>query len=369
MSGPSSTASTDEQRRLAERYLLRRPVGRGGAGIVWQASDELLGRTVAIKEGMLPPTVDDADRERLLTRVMREAQTAARLDHAALVTVFDVVQENGRPWIVMEYVESRSLSQVIRQDGPLPPAQVAAIGLTLLDALHVAHSAGVLHRDVKPANVLMTESGNVVLTDFGIAATTGDPSLTTSGMLLGSPSYMPPERARGEAATAASDIWSLAATLYTLVEGGTPYTGEHPLAVLSAGADGRRRPMEVAGPLEPLLAEILDSEPDKRPTGPQPRRRLERIRADLGQSSGPATTGGTPIRTLGSVAGLSAAEQTSRFAARRRRKREQKEATDRGLRRMDTTGSAAGPAAGAAVGAAAAGSDAATDAAPEVVTP
>src|SRR3978361_176157 len=146
MSGPSSPASTEEQRRLAGRYLLRTPVGRGGAGVVWKASDELLGRTVAIKECMLPPTVDDADRDKLLTRVMREARTAARLDHPALVTVFDVVQESGRPWIVMEYAESRSLSQVVRQDGPMPPAQVVDIGLTLLDALRVAHNAGVLHR-------------------------------------------------------------------------------------------------------------------------------------------------------------------------------------------------------------------------------
>src|SRR3954469_12670168 len=315
MSRPSSTASTDEQRRLAGRYLLRRPVGRGGAGVVWQGSDELLGRTVAIKECMLPPTVDDVDRDKLLTRVMREARTAARLDHPALVTVFDVVQENDRPWIVMEYVESRSLSQVIRQDGPLPPAQVAEIGLTLLDALHVAHSAGVLHRDVKPANVLMTDSGNVVLTDFGIAATTGDPTLTTSGMLLGSPSYMPPERARGEAASPASDLWSVAATLYTLVEGTTPYSGDHPLAVLSAVAEHRRRPLEHAGPLGPLLADILDSEPAQRPSEMAVRRRLERIKAEL--ASGPTTTGGTPIRGGGLSGEKSAAERTARLHAQR----------------------------------------------------
>src|SRR6201747_350648 len=153
MSHPSSPSSVDEERRLAGRYLLRRPVGRGGAGVVWKASDELLGRTVAIKECILPPTVDEADRQKLLARVMREARTAARLDHPALVTVFDVVQENDRPWIVMEYVDSRSLSQVVRQDGPLPPARVVDIGLVVLDALEVAHSGGVLHRDVKPANV------------------------------------------------------------------------------------------------------------------------------------------------------------------------------------------------------------------------
>jgi hypothetical protein len=316
MSGPSSPASTEEQRRLAGRYLLREPVGRGGAGIVWKASDELLGRTVAIKECMLPPTVDDADRDKLLTRVMREARTAAGLDHPALVTVFDVVQESGRPWIVMEYVESRSLSQVVRQDGPLPVAQVVDIGLTLLEALRVAHQAGVLHRDVKPANVLLTASGNVVLTDFGIAATTGDPTLTTSGMLLGSPSYMPPERARGEPATPDSDVWSLAATLYTLVEGTTPYSGDHPLAVLSAVADHRRRPMELAGPLEPLLSEILDSEPDTRPGELAVQRRLERIRGELA-AQGPTTSGGTPMRTLGRDGGKSPAERTAQLEAHR----------------------------------------------------
>src|SRR3954471_11292215 len=127
MSASSSPSTAQEERRLAGRYLLRRPVGRGGAGVVWEARDELLGRTVAIKECILPPTVDDTDRDKLLTRVLREARTAARLDHPALVTVFDVVQENGRPWIVMEYVDSRSLSQVVRQDGPLPPARVADI--------------------------------------------------------------------------------------------------------------------------------------------------------------------------------------------------------------------------------------------------
>src|ERR1700712_5134887 len=320
MSGPSSPASTQEQRRLAGRYLLREPVGRGGAGVVWKASDELLGRTVAIKECMLPPTVDAAARDKLLSRVMREARTAARLDHPALVTVFDVVQESGRPWIVMEYVESRSLSQVIRQDGPMPVAQVVDIGLTLLDALYVAHGAGVLHRDVKPANVLLTANGNVVLTDFGIAASTGDPTLTTSGMLLGSPSYMPPERARGEAASPDSDVWSLAATLYTRVEGTTPYSGDHPLAVLSAVADHRRRPMENAGPLEPLLAEILDSEPEDRPGELAVKRRMERIKAELAATHGPATTGGTPIRALPTSAEKSAAERTARLSTRRPRR-------------------------------------------------
>ena len=288
---------------------------------MWKASDELLRRTVAIKECMLPPTVDDADREKMLTRVMREARTAARLDHPALVTVFDVVQESGRPWIVMEYVESRSLSQVVRQDGPMPVSQVVDIGITLLDALYVAHTAGVLHRDVKPANVLLTESGNVVLTDFGIAATTGDPTLTTSGMLLGSPSYMPPERARGEAATPDSDVWSLAATLYTLVEGTTPYSGDHPLAVLSAVVDHRRRPMENAGPLEPLLAEILDSEPEQRPGELSVRRRMDRIKGQLAAAHEPTTNGGTPIRTNASGE-KSAAERTARLSARRPSRRQ-----------------------------------------------
>src|ERR1700709_1374063 len=329
MSGSSSPASTEEQRGPAGAYVLPETVGRGGAGVVWKAKDGLLRRAVAIKGCMLPPTVDDADREKLLTRVMREARTAARLDHPALVTVFDVVQESGRPWIVMEYVESRSLSQVVRQDGPLPVAQVVDIGMTLLDALRVAHGAGVLHRDVKPANVLLTESGNVVLTDFGIAATIGDPTLTTSGMLLGSPSYIPPEPARGEPASPDSDVWSLAATLYTLVEGTTPYSGDHPLAVLSAVADHRRRPMELAGPSEPRLAEILDSEPEGRPGELTVHRRLERIKADLA-AQGPTTTGGTPIRAHGAVGEKSAAERTARLEAQRspKRRRRPEEAVD-----------------------------------------
>src|SRR3954447_11878617 len=287
MSVSSSPSATQEERRLAGRYLLHRPVGRGGAGVVWEARDELLGRTVAIKECILPPTVDDADRDQLIARGMREARTAARLDHPSLGTVFGVVQESERPGIVMEYVASRSLSQVVREDGPLPPTRVVEIGLAVLDALQVAHSAGVMHRDVKPANVLVTDAGGVVLTDFGIAASTGDPTLTTSGVLLGSPAYMPPERARGEAATPASDLWSLAATLYTLLEGIPPYAGDHLLAVLSAVAEHRRRPMQTDGELQRLLAEVLDSEPDERPTAMQFRRRLERVRAELAATSAP----------------------------------------------------------------------------------
>lgn len=191
------TDSTMAGRLLAGRYRLARPLGRGGMGVVWQARDELLGRLVAVKEVLLPPELPDEEREVLRRRTLREARSAARLSHPNVVTVFDVVEEDGRPWIVMELVRSTTLAHAIREYGPLPPREVARIGLQVLAALHAAHRAGVLHRDVKPSNVLLTGDGRVVLTDFGIATLEGDPSLTMSGTLLGSPAFIAPERVQG----------------------------------------------------------------------------------------------------------------------------------------------------------------------------
>jgi len=261
----SAAPASETDRLVGGRYRLRTQLGRGGAGVVWVAEDELLGREVAVKEFLLPSGVGVEDRAVMLERVLREARAAARLHDPSLVTVFDVVREDEQPWIVMEYVPGRSLAEVVREDGPLSAARAAEIGIALLHALRTAHSNGVLHRDVKPANVLLDEAGRVLLTDFGIAFTEGDPSLTSTGILLGSPAYMAPERARGERATPSSDLWSLGATLYTLVEGEPPYTGENSLAVLSAVADGRRRPMERSGSLAPVLADLLDRPAHERP--------------------------------------------------------------------------------------------------------
>lgn len=290
----TAAPSSETDRLVGGRYRLCAPLGRGGSGVVWVAQDELLGREVAVKEFLLPTGVGVEDRATMLERVLREARAAARLHDPSLVTVFDVVREDEQPWIVMEYVHGRSLAELVREDGPLPPGRTADVGLALLHALRTAHAAGVLHRDVKPANVLLDDGGRVLLTDFGIASTVGDASLTSTGVLLGSPAYMAPERARGHKATPASDLWSLGATLYTLVEGEPPYAGENSLAVLMAVAENRRRPMQRADGLEPVLADLLDSPAEQRPDAVALGRRLREaaMQAALGEQppADPAVT-------------------------------------------------------------------------------
>ena len=258
------TDSTIAGRLLARRYRLVSALGRGGMGVVWQGRDELLGRSVAVKEILLPPELPDEEREVLRRRTLREARSAGRLSHPNVVTVYDVVEEDGRPWIVMELVRSTTLAQAIREYGPLPPGEVARIGLQVLAALHAAHRAGVLHRDVKPSNVLLTGDGRVVLTDFGIATLEGDPSLTTSGTLLGSPAFIAPERIQGRGAGKESDLWSLGATLYTAVEGRPPYDRGTTLPTLAAAVTEEPDPARLAGPLWPALEGLLRKDPADR---------------------------------------------------------------------------------------------------------
>ncbi|HEY9521658.1 MAG TPA: serine/threonine-protein kinase, partial [Thermopolyspora sp.] len=204
--------------QLAARYRLLEPVGRGGMGTVWRAHDELLGRDVAVKEVRLPLVLDEDLRAELCARTEREGRATAMVAHPSVITVFDVVTEDDRPWIVMELLRARSLEEVIRQDGPLPPRKVAEIGRHVLGALRAVHAKGILHRDVKPSNVLVTED-RAVLTDFGLAALEGDASITQAGIVLGSAGYIAPERVLGAKASPAGDLWSLGATLYTAVEG------------------------------------------------------------------------------------------------------------------------------------------------------
>lgn len=250
---------------LADRYRLLSPLGQGGMGIVWRAVDELLRQEVAIKEVRLPPDLDEASRTELAERTLREARAAARLrSHPSIVTVHDVVLDGGRPWIVMELVQGRSLDRVVRDDGPLPPQQVAWIGLRMLDALGAAHALGVLHRDVKPANVMLTDDGRVLLTDFGIATVAGDVALTQTGLLTGSPGYIAPERLRGEADGPLSDLWSLGATLFTAVEGGPPFARANAAAVMAAVLMQEPAPARLAGPLGPVIAAILEKDPVRR---------------------------------------------------------------------------------------------------------
>ena len=270
---------------VAGRYALRRVLGTGGMGQVWLASDAVLGREVAVKEVTFPAATSAAERDVLRERTLREARAAARFQHPQATTVHDVVEEDGKPWIVMEHVPSRSLSEVLREAGPLAPEQVARIGLDVLAALTAAHAAGIVHRDVKPANVLVGEQDRAWLTDFGIATSAGDTHLTGQGVLLGSPSYIAPERVRGEEPTPASDLWALGATLFTALEGRPPFDRGEPLATLLAVADEAPPPAGAAGPLRPLVEGLLVRDPAARTTAEQARQELAQVLARPGPAA------------------------------------------------------------------------------------
>ncbi|MEU7745372.1 serine/threonine-protein kinase [Nonomuraea sp. NPDC049158] len=271
---------------VASRYRLLAPLGQGGMGTVWRAVDELLRQEVAVKEVRLPPELDHAARAELTERTLREARAAARLrSHPSIVTVHDVVMDGGRPWIVMELIHGRSLDQIVRTDGPLSPRQTAWVGRHVLDALGAAHAMGVLHRDVKPGNVLLTDDGRVLLTDFGIATVAGDAALTQTGLLTGSPGYIAPERLRGEDDGPAADLWSLGATLYTAVEGSPGFSGPNAAAVMAAVLLRDPAPARLAGPLAPLLAALLEKDPQRRCTAEQAAHRLH----DIAQGDTPTT--------------------------------------------------------------------------------
>jgi serine/threonine protein kinase len=307
------TAATQPGALVAGRYRTKSELGRGGMGVVWLATDELLHRDVAIKETVWPAGLDDQERDTLRERAMREARTAARLDHPNVVRVFDVAEHDGRPWIVMQLVPYPSLRDVVRENGPLTPPQAAGIGLHILAAITAAHAAGVLHRDVKPANVLLGPDGHVVLTDFGLAVADGSSRVTTSGLLVGSPAYMSPERARGRPATLAADLWSLGATLYAAVEGRDPFERNGALAVLTAIATDEPDRAEHAGSLWPVISGLLRKDPARRPGTDQLERDLRRIAGDprSGMSALPARLT-VPL----SVADLAAANRAPGPAAR-----------------------------------------------------
>ncbi|MFF1700575.1 serine/threonine-protein kinase [Streptomyces sp. NPDC058252] len=252
------------ERLLAGRYRLGDVLGRGGMGTVWRAEDETLGRTVAVKELRFPSSIDEDEKRRLITRTLREAKAIARIRNNAAVTVFDVVDEDNRPWIVMELVEGKSLAEVIREDGLLTPKRAAEVGLAILDVLRSAHRQGILHRDVKPSNVLISDDGRVVLTDFGIAQVEGDPSITSTGMLVGAPSYISPERARGHKPGPAADLWSLGGLLYASVEGVPPYDKGSAIATLTAVMTEPVEQPKNAGPLENVIYGLLAKDPEQR---------------------------------------------------------------------------------------------------------
>ncbi len=253
----------EEARLLAGRYRLERLLGRGGMGEVWQARDETLGRPVAVKQVRFPPGISPEERDIRCERTMREARLTARLSHPAIVTVYDVVSADGQPCIVMELVAAPSLAQVIDADGPVEPGRAAAIGVALIDALEAAHAAGVLHRDVKPSNVLL-DGDRVVLTDFGIATSESDVTLTSTGLLVGSPTYMSPERLRAKHIGPPADLWSLGATLYAALEARPPFRAETTMGTITAVLADEVPPPHVEGPLRSVLLGLLDKEPDRR---------------------------------------------------------------------------------------------------------
>ncbi|MFJ4678727.1 serine/threonine-protein kinase [Kitasatospora sp. NPDC088783] len=266
-------------RLLADRYRLGEVLGRGGMGTVWRAEDEMLGRIVAVKELRMTGTVDEIEKHRLVVRTLREAKATARIRHTSAVTVFDVVEEDDRPWIVMELVAGRSLADVVAEDGPLAPERAARIALDLLGVLGAAHRQGILHRDVKPSNVLIGEDGRTVLTDFGIASVEGDTSITSTGMLVGAPSYIAPERARGKLPGPPSDLWSLGGTLYAMVEGVPPYDRGDALATLTAVMTEPLPEPRNAGPLRGVIEGLLEKDPARRMDADTARPLLELIAA------------------------------------------------------------------------------------------
>ncbi|MBM7170833.1 serine/threonine protein kinase [Streptomyces sp. G44] len=252
------------ERVIAGRYRLLAPLGEGGMGTVWRARDEVLGREVAVKEVRAPAGLPAAEAARLYARLERQAWAAARIPHRNVVTVHDVATEEGRPWIVMELVRGLSLSDVLDAEGALPPRRAARVGAEVLAALRAAHDAGVLHRDVKPGNVLIANDGRVVLTDFGIATVEGGSAPTMTGEVVGSPEFLAPERALGQRPGPASDLWSLGVLLYAAVEGSSPFRRETPLSTLRAVVDEELPPARAAGPLTPVVEGLLRKDPAER---------------------------------------------------------------------------------------------------------
>ncbi|MFI6865434.1 serine/threonine-protein kinase [Nocardia sp. NPDC050406] len=265
-------------RLIAGRYRLGDPIGTGAMGVVWRATDVRLRRTVAVKQLILGPGLSRSQAIEARMRAMREGRIAARLHHVNAVTVFDVAEEDGQPWLVMEYVNAPSLAALMREKGHLPPTEVARIGAKVAAALAAAHDAGIVHRDVKPANILVADDGTVKITDFGISRAVGDVTVTSTGFLAGTPAYLSPEVARGENPEPPSDVFALGSTLYAAVEGAPPFgEGDNPLAVLHSVARAQVPEPRRAGPLGPVLTELLDADATTRPTMKQAQEALQAV--------------------------------------------------------------------------------------------
>ncbi|MFC4610696.1 serine/threonine-protein kinase [Streptomyces maoxianensis] len=279
------------ERLVAGRYRLLSPLGEGGMGVVWRARDEMLAREVAVKEVRAPAALGTTDERRLYARLEREAWAAGRISHRNVVTVYDVATEDGRPWIVMELVRGLALSDVLDAEGPLTPQRAAHIGAEILAALRAAHEAGVLHRDVKPGNVLIANDGRVVLSDFGIATVEGTSNLTMTGELIGSPEFLAPERALGRTPGPESDLWSLGVLLYAAVEGNSPFRQNTPLSTLRAVVDEELPPPRRAGALAPVIAGLLRKDPAQRLSAEEAENQLRVVGAGGGARTAPPPPG------------------------------------------------------------------------------
>ncbi|THV43334.1 serine/threonine-protein kinase [Glycomyces buryatensis] len=293
---------------IAERYQLIDLVGKGGNGSVWRANDLVLHREVALKEVFLPSEIDPAERTQLIERSRREAQIAAGLSHPSVIRVFDVVEHSGLPWIVMELLQARSLAEILTNDGPLPPRVAAKIGLALVGALQAAHEAGIVHRDIKPGNVLISTDGRCVLSDFGAAQMNQASGGTTPGKVLGSAHYIAPERAVGHPAEPASDVFSLGVTLYAAVEGRPPFDRGDAVSTMRAVVTEPPENPRQAGALTPLLGGMLAKEPEERYTLAAVRQELAGLLGtELAGATGPMPTGGVaPNVTDSGIRGPSA---------------------------------------------------------------
>ena len=275
MNAQRKAATSTTPARVAGRYVLGEPLGRGRS-TVFRAIDTRLDRRVAVKQVELLAGQEDVERVR--SRALREAQAAARLNNPRVVTVFDVVEEAGSIWLVMELVDAPSLAQVVFDGGPIPHPRAARIGLDVLTALEAAHVVGVVHRDVKPANVMVKAGDRAKLTDFGVATIRDGSRLTATGLIVGSPSYMSPEQAQGAEVGPPTDLWSLGTLLYFATEGEPPFHAGSALATASAVVHGEPRPVQYVGPLTEIIARLLSKDPNARPSAGQIRAELSRAR-------------------------------------------------------------------------------------------
>ncbi|GAA3018147.1 serine/threonine-protein kinase [Actinokineospora globicatena] len=283
---------SDEGRLVAGRYRLERRIGSGAMGVVWQGVDERLNRTVAIKKLLLPPGLPEDEAEEAVARCKREGRIAARLHHPNAIAVFDVADEDGAPCLIMEYLPSVSLAIALNERGPLAPEEVAAIGAQVAAALAAAHAAGIVHRDIKPGNILLGDDGSVKITDFGISRATDDVTVTKTGLIAGTPAYLAPEVAVGRDPSAASDVFSLGSTLYAATEGEPPFgLSENTLGLLHAVASGKINPPSRSGPLTDVLVALLAGDVEDRPSAAKARDMLMAVARGEDPDVPPVPTG------------------------------------------------------------------------------